>query len=199
MYWNRPHLVPPSMGGSATNIPPPKQNPLVENRQNNTAGLWNGGNTTLRTSGLVNPSAEWRSPIFDLRPDLPFLSQGEAEATPIYRSRTGDWGSLWVLVGGLDKNFGGGVGFAGLQVRYQERVSPIDPTLAQNVNDKIDITGEFAVDMTQPANERQQSALLQFKPSTDVDPVRYWQVVIYFDWTFTYTSPVQLNVQASYY
>lgn len=199
MYWNRPQLVPPSMGGSATNIPPPKQNPLVENRQNNTAGLWNGGVTTLRTDSKTNPKAQWRSPIFDLRPDLPFLSQGRVEATPIYRSRTGDWGSLWVLVDGLDKNFGGGVGFAGLQVTYQEKVSPIDPSLTRNVNDKIDITGEFAVNMGAPETERQQGALLQFKPSTDVDPVRYWQVVIYFDWTFTFLNDVQLSVQASYY
>ena len=187
------------MGGSASNIPPPPQNPLVLNRQNNTAGLWNGGNVTLMASGLVNPTAQWRSPIFDLRPDLPFLSQGNVEATPIYRSRTGDWGSLWMMVDGLNQNFGGGVGFAGLNVRYQERVSPLDPTLVRTVNDLIDITSEFAVDTSKPLAQQQQSALLQFKPSTDVDPVRYWQVIVEFEWSFTFTLPVQLRVQSSYY
>jgi len=199
MYWNRPQLVPPSAGGGATNIPPPPQNELVANRQNNTAGLWNGGNITLATNSLANPTATWRSPVFDLRPDLPFLSQGTREATPIYRSKTGDWGSLWVVVDGLNQNFGGAYGFAGLTVKYQERVSPIDPTIVKNVNDPIDITGEFAVDTSLPVAKQQQGALLQFKPTSDVDPVRYWQIVLYFDWTYTFTVPIQLRVQSAYY
>ena len=202
MYWNRPQLVPfnaGSGGGAGSQPQPPPPNPLVLNRQNNTAGLWNGGNITLTPSGLTNPTATWRSPTFDLRPDLPFLSQGNAESTPVYRSKTGDWGSLWLLVDGLDQNFGGGFGFTGLKVTYQERVSPIDPTLVRNVNDPIDITGEFAVNSTLPASERQQGALLQFKPTNDVDPVRYWQVVLRFEWSVTFTNPVQLRIQASYY
>ena len=86
-----------------------------------------------------------------------------------------------------------------MKVTYQERVSPIDPTLVRNVNDPIDITGEFAVNSSLPANERQQGALLQFKPTNDVDPVRYWQVVLRFEWSVTFTNPVQLRIQASYY
>ena len=205
MHWNYPYGTNRGLntvGGSPngnqhheTRI----ENPLVANRQQNTAGLWNGGQVTGHTSNLVNPTGEWRSPIFDLRPDLPFLSQGIAEASPVYRSKTGDWGSLWVLIDGLNQNFGGGLGFAGLRVRYQEKASPIDPTLIRNVNDPIDITGEFAVNTTLPFAEQQQGALLQFKPTSDVDPVRYWQVVIYFDWSFTFTKNVQLRAQSSYY
>lgn len=203
MYWNRPQMFPPNKAGGQVPQNPPT-NKLVENRQQNTAGLWNGGQVTVLANPVVNPIAEWRSPIFDLRPDLPFLSQGEAEATPVYRSKTGDWGSLWVMVDGLSQTYGGGAlfGTSGLRVTYQEQASPIDPSLTRRVNDLIDITPEFAFNPALIAtNQQQQSALLQFKPTSDVDPVRYWQVIMYFTWTQDFSAGYapQLRVQASYY
>ena len=204
MIWNYPYGTnrtttaggqsPQGGGGSSRPI-----NELVLNRQQNTAGLWNGGIVTLKASPLANPSATWISPIFDLRPDLPFLSQGEVEATPVYRSKTGDWGSLWILVEGLNQNFGGGLGFAGLQVEYQELASPVDPTLVRKVMNPANITSQFAVGGSVSAGTQREATLLQFKPTTDVDPVRYWQVKILFNWAFTFTKPVQLRVQSSYY
>lgn len=205
MIWNYPYGTnrtttagaqqpPHSMQGSGRPV-----NELVLNRQQNTAGLWNGGIVTLKAAPLVDPTAQWVSPIFDLRPDLPFLSQGDVEATPVYRSRTGDWGSLWVLIEGLNQNFGGGLGFAGLQVRYQELASPLNPTLVRKVTNPVDITGQFAVGGSVAEGTQREATLLQFKPTGDVDPVRYWQIKILFNWAFTFTSTVQLRVQSSYY
>ena len=60
MYWNRPQLVPynaGSGGGAGAQPQPPPPNPLVLNRQNNTAGLWNGG------------MAEWNSIFVELPPE----------------------------------------------------------------------------------------------------------------------------------
>ena len=161
MYWDRPTYFPKSnTGGGEIQLPP--KNQLVANRQQNSAGVWNGNQVSLQTSPLTNPTAEWRSPVFDLRPDLPFLSQGDQSATPVYRSRTGDWGSLWVMVDGLSQAYpAGGIiyGTAGLKVEYQENVSPIDPTLTRRVNDPINITSEFAFDPSLIASNRNQEVI----------------------------------------
>ena len=78
----------------------------------------------------------------------------------------------------------------------------LESTIGHPVNDLIDITPEFAFN---PAlivtNQQQQAALLQFKPTSDVDPVRYWQVILYFTWTQDFSAGYapQLRIQASYY
>lgn len=200
MFFQNPGFAPASSQLAANErlADPKKPNPLVVNRQQNTAGLWSGGLVSLNVAPLTNPTAQWDSPIFDTRPDLPFKSQGLQEATPVYRSKTGDWGSLWVQVEGLNQIYGvpGGGGKSpqtGLQVTYDERCSPNDPSRVQVILDPVNITTQFATLGTK------QATLLQFKPSTDVDPVRYWQVRIFFDWIQTFTVAPVLRVSAAYY
>lgn len=204
MYWNYPYGT--SHTGSGTPLPEEPhsvntkpQNELVANRQQNQAGLWNGGSVLLSSSPLASPVAEWRSPVFDLRPDLPFLSQGESSSVPVYRSKTGDWGSLWVLIEGLNEQFGAWFGFSNLTVEMQEFSSPIDPTLVRSTTNPVNITAEFSVDLLQPAAKQKQATLLQLKATNDVDPIRYWQARIYFSWNIIATVPVQLRVQSAYF
>lgn len=203
MHWNYPYGT--SRSGSGTPLPEPHsvqqkpQNELVENRQQNQAGIWNGGNVLLSSSPLSFPTAQWDSPVFDLRPDLPYLSQGDSSSTPVYRSKTGDWGSLWVLIEGLNEQFGAWYGFSALTVSMQEFASPIDPTLVRSTTNPVDITSQFAVDLSQPVARQQQASLLQLKATNDVDPIRYWQVKLYFSWNIIATTPIQLRVQSAYF
>ena len=211
MHWNFPYGT--NSGSNSGGQPPTtvaqaiaqqiepsrKINELVANRQQNQAGIWNGGSITLSSSPLTLPTAQWDSPTFDLRPDLPYLSQGDKSSTPVYRSRTGDWGSLWVLIEGLNQQFGAWYGFSGLRVLMQEFTSPIDPTLVRAINDPVDITSEFSVDITQPIARQKQATLLQLKATNDVDPIRYYQVRLYFSWNIIATVPIQLRVQSAYF
>ncbi len=197
MHWNYPQGNNSGSGGSNSSFRP--QNELVANRQKNQAGIWNGDVKSIISSPLIQPVAGWNSPVFDLRPDLPFLSQGDESSTPVYRSKTGDWGSLWCIVEGLNQQFGAWFGFSNLRVHYQTFASPINPSIVRAVNNPIDITSEFSVDLAQPAEKQKQSTLLQFKATNDVDPIRYWQVKIYFSWSVTQTVPFQLRIQSSYY
>lgn len=203
MYWNYPYGK--NSSGSGTPLPEPHSTPqkpkneLVENRQQNQAGIWNGGSVLLSSSPLSFPTAQWDSPVFDLRPDLPYLSQGDSSSTPVYRSKTGDWGSLWVLIEGLNQQFGAWYGFSTLTVTMQEFASPIDPTLVRSTTNPLDITSQFAVDLSQPVARQQQATLLQLKATNDVDPIRYWQVRLYFSWNIIATVPIQLRVQSAYF
>lgn len=175
-------------------------NQLVIDRESNSAGMWNGGRNQLTASGLVNPSARWHTPVFDLRPDLPVVSKGNnSRPQPIFRSENGNYGSLWVLVEGLNQNFGGGIGTAGLQVTYQILASPLGADLVRRVSNRVNITGEFFVDTSLPPADQKQGTVLKFNPLTTVDPIRYWQVEILFNWTFTFTSVPRLSFQANYY
>lgn len=195
MFYQNPGFVPPGTQLAANDqlAEPRKPNPLVVNRQKNTAGQWYGGLVSLNCSALTNPVAQWDSPIFDTRPDLPFKSQGIQEGTPVYRSKTGDWGSLWVQVEGLNQTYGILSPQTGLQVTYDERTSPIDPSRVQIILDPINITANFA------SLGAKQATLLQFKPSTNVDPVRFWQVRIFFNWTAVFTVAPVLRISSAYY
>jgi len=201
MHWNFPYggKTAGYNNGVEPSAPQKPLNELVANRQKNQAGMWNGGTITLLSSPLNFPTAEWNSPTFDLRPDLPYLSQGDSSSTPVYRSKTGDWGSLWVIVEGLNKQFGAWYGFSALTVKMQEFASPIDPTRLVAINNPVEITGEFATDIAQPLARQKQGTMLQFKATNDVDPIRYWQVRMYFSWNIIATTPIQLQIQSAYY
>jgi len=204
MHWNYPYGSNngSNFGGKPqepNSAPSKPKNELVANRQQNQAGIWNGGSIVLASSPLSFPTAEWRSPTFDLRPDLPYLSQGDESSTPVYRSKTGDWGSLWVLIEGLNEQFGSWYGFSAITVKMQEFSSPIDPTLIRSTTNPVDITSQFAVDLSQPVARQQQATQLQLKATNDVDPIRYWQVRLYFSWNIVATVPIQLRIQSAYF
>ena len=208
MFWNNAGAMPQGFATTLEGRQSAKPNELVLNRHQNQAGYWNGGYSVIRGNRLAKPAVSWASPVFDLRPDLPYLNQtGQRQGVPVFRSKTGDWGSLWVVVEGLNINYGGITASSGLKVQYQEAMNPVDPSRVALCAVPQDISTLFAPNTeVLPAGGQldgftfQRAACLQFKPNSgSVDPIRFWQVNIYFDWDRTFTETVQLQLSASLY
>jgi len=204
MYWNNPHAMKRGTAVTFEGQQSPQPNQLVLNRQLNYPAIWNGGVISLRFQGasLVNPTAEWWSPIFDLRPDLPFESQSDQSSVPVYRSETGDYGSLWVSFSGMRTNLDAdGPITVGMQVGAQQAASPIDPSRIGIIDDPVNVTANFTGDDNPEVGDPLDTALFKFSPATDVDPVRYWQVRFSFRWrrTFAAGSILPIQVQSAFY
>lgn len=199
MYWNNPHSMKRGTATTFEGQQSPQPNQLVLNRQLNYPAFWDGGQVSLRLSGLTNPTAFWWSPIFDLRPDLPFQSQSDQASVPVYRSKTGDWGSLWIMFDGIDESVDGRVLAQGLTVTVQEAVSPIDPSRLRIIEDPVNVTQDFSTNQDLNPTQQSTGTLFKFSPATNVDPIRYWQVRFNFSWNRTFTTNRTYRVQSAYY
>lgn len=175
--------------------------------------------------------AEWRSPIFDLRPDFRgsmggrsagqgfFINRNDPSAAPAGHTSTvrrsgaspiwinrGAAGKLWVQVFGIGAQ---DWSERGLKVVAQEYANIDDPNRMPQVTDDQNITTEFVgSQLTGVANTglltRKTSSILQFQPTGEGYPIRYWQVRI--TWLYDFNNAAGANwpnpgysVCASYY
>ena len=145
------------------------------------APMWQQTQTGLAwsTTGLpagVEAQAKWSSPVFDLRPEFrsSMATSGTARntgAVPIWIPR-GAAGRLWVQVDNLDNR---GWGLTSLRVTSTEYANVRDPNDLRQISGQEDITTEFVG--TAP------TALGSFLPPGSGYPVRFWRVLLSFDFT----------------
>jgi hypothetical protein len=141
-------------------------------------GVWQQTPTTL--TWVQNPTpgvflrAFWRSPTYDLRPELRGVmatagTQRNTGATPIWIAK-GAAGKLWVQVDRLDTRTWG---LTGLQVTSTEFASVRDPNDLQQITDPEDITTEFVT--------ASGCAMGSFLPPGSGYPVRFYRVLLTFN------------------
>lgn len=166
------------------------------------------------TNGLpadIYARAEWRSPIFDLRPDFRGSMGGRSAGQAYLPNRTdpsgpptaagatvrrsgtapvwinrGAAGKLWIQVFGIGAQ---SWSERGLRVVAQEYANVIDPNNMPQVTDNTNITTEFvgseiAATGTNGLNTRKTSSILTFLPTGEGYPIRFWQVRLTFLYTF---------------
>lgn len=141
-------------------------------------GVWQQTPTTLSWTEDPEPGvylrARWRSPTFDLRPELRGLmetpgTQRNTGATPIWIPR-GVGGRLWVQVDRLDTQLWGRTG---LRVTSTEYASVRDGNNLPQITDPEDITTEFVATAG--------CAMGSFMAPGSGYPVRYYRVLLTFD------------------
>ncbi len=141
-------------------------------------GVWQQTPTPL--TWTVNPvagvflRASWRSPTYDLRPELRGVmatagTQRNTGATPIWIAK-GAAGKLWVQVDGLDTRTWG---LTGLQVTSTEFASVRDPNDLRQITDPEDITTEFVT--------ASGCAMGSFLPPGSGYPVPFYRVLLTFN------------------
>ena len=121
-------------------------------------------NAAFGTTAGLQTRAVWRSPIFDLRPDLK-SDNYRPEATSIFGA-----GGLMVLV---DERNGFINAIANdLSVFSLESVHTVNPQELRFFEERKDITADFF--------DGTEATLLAWEPPAA--PIRYWSTVIIFDW-----------------
>ncbi len=177
----------------------------VENR-----GYWNGPETgivwaLIQGPGELDPTrpeigglenvvpvykASWKSPVFDLRPDLKASASTEYQAAyPIFRGGAfGAGASLQIMIRSR-ANFGGAINriaqWSGTEVWSQEAASLTDPLSMVTITpipavEPITTLPSGAVDLTAAFFQGGDATLFYFSPPAN--PVRYWSVELFFKW-----------------
>ena len=158
-------------------------------------GLWDGGKRVLVPQTPAGGSAwrdcTWKSPLFDLRPDLRSTnSGGAAQGVPIWRSGgMGAGGKLWVIITGLRATTNA---CNGLEVEFREYCSPNRPNQLVQVTDPVDLSDSFVT------TER-DATLLEFHAVGAGVPIRYWQVELFFEWNEALGATPQFTLFSAYY
>lgn len=198
MQWDNPGFVPNDPRGMWNNpggtlpYPSPKNAPV---------GLWNGGQIQLVLGAAIAGTTDWRqaiwrSPVFDLRPDIRGMAQQQAgvngvSAVPIWRAAgLGAGGSLWVQINGLNRT---ALATQGLRVSYFERTTPNELNNLNRVTDRTDLSSEFV------SADNRPNALLQFQAPGSSFTVRFWQIQLIFTWTQALAATPVIGLQAAYY
>lgn len=138
------------------------------------------------TAGTVDVvrTATWRTPIFDLRPELRASTPAPPQGVqPIWRG-LGAGSQLFVFVrwDGLP---------SGLNVTVQERAHPCDVTRIATVTAPQDVTHEFT--------GTKQAALQGFMPIGNGYPTRFWQIIYTFDIVEAVVTDPRFTVEAAMY
>jgi len=157
-------------------------------------GVWFGPEVRLQFSVGDAPAggtlgANWRSPIFDLRPELRHAFQGGSDNTqPIWRAPAfGQGGRLLVQISTLD-----GVAISNYALDFRaaavESCHVARPDRIAIMNQPQDITEELL--------DGQNTSVLEFIPPGN--PIRYWRVLINFA-TLTVGAAPNWSCQGVYY
>jgi len=150
--------------------------------------FWDGGVASLLPTTATNPEywreAKWRSPLFDLRPDLRNMTGGDSKGVAIWGI-----GKLYTLVNNLRLT---ARATEGLKVTIREFASPNRADLIFQVTDPIDVSESF-VTVEKPATT------LEFYPLNSGSPIRFWQVEILFEWTIVLPATPRFSIFSSYY
>lgn len=131
----------------------------------------------------------WRSPLFDLRPEIRRADGSQAAGVPIWNSATK---KLWVQVGGLTSTNSGVVATDNLYVVAREYANIFDPNQMQRVTSDADIGDQIALGTNQPP-----SVVLPFTPPGSGYNIRYWQLELAWRRTDRLTFP--LAIWAAFY
>lgn len=187
-WWENPGGFPAKYDPSGLRNNPAGTIPFPQ-PQNAPVGLWEGGRSSL--SWTVQPDgtlkAAWSSPLFDLRPDIRAAQSGLTGGTPIWRPM-GAGGALWVQVEHLTTD---ATATTSLIVVATESGHVNDPNSVVTTNTESEITSEFV--------GGNQSAVLQFLPTGNGYPIRYYRVKITFSYNVVRVAPPPFSVSASYY
>ena len=157
-------------------------------------GLWDGGKRILTpqtAGGTAWKNATWKSPLFDLRPDLRSTGTGgKAKGIPIWRSSgMGAGGKLWLIVSGLRDTANA---CNSLDVEFREFCSPNRPEQLLQVTDPIDVSDSFV-------NTERNATLLEFYAVGSGVPIRYWQIELFFEWNEVLAATPQFTIFSAYY
>jgi hypothetical protein len=162
-------------------------------------GNWIPGDQFLLWTAGAGPNqglrqAIWRSPVFDLRPELKAAGPAPAPGNPRAGAQAiwkpgGAGGQLYLLwdystvpAGRMD----------GLAVVAQELAHPFDPSRLRTITQIEDVTTNFT------ANK--QAALLVVTPPGSGMPVRFWQFTLRFEiFEFVHPDPTQMFCSPAYY
>lgn len=152
-------------------------------------GLWEGGRSSLSWTTLANGTiqASWGSPLFDLRPELRSAQSGLTGGTPIWRPM-GAGGALWVQVENLLVD---ATATTGLVVTTTEFGHVNDPNAVTSTATESEITSEFV--------GGNASAVMQFLPTGQGYPIRYYRISITFGYDVVRNGPPPFAIAASYY
>ena len=153
-------------------------------------GFYDGGEIALQTFPAGAPNwrnATFRTPVFDLRPDLRSMTGCNQEGVPIWKySGSGKGGRLHVVIDNI-----AGSSTRGLDVKAIEYVSPNRPNLMRQVTDCVNVSDQFVV------NDR-TSTYISFEPTGEY-PIRFWQIELSFVWTEVLGANPQFVIFSSYY
>ena len=157
-------------------------------------GMWDGGHINLQVAVPPGGSAWWRqaeyrSPIFDLRPDLRSMMAGEQRGIPIWRQDgLNTHGKLRVVIDGI--NVGNGTN--GLEVEVREFTSPNRVDQLVQVTDNVDVSDCFVT-------RGRSATLLEFYALGGGSPIRFWQVRFEFRWFNVLAASPLFNIYSAYY
>jgi hypothetical protein len=160
--------------------PAPSNMPVTE---------WATPSLPLTWTGVVGgvDTATWRSPIFDLHPDIRSAQGDKKQGVPVWNSY---YAHLYVQVSGLLRT---NTNTERLSLYYREYANTTWGTVISpqpvpagiplqapyqavvNVSAWVDITGELMQGIAQP-----DSVVLVFEPIGSGYPVRYWMVELRF-------------------
>lgn len=150
---------------------------------------WFGADTFLSwTAGVQQSTAQWRSPLFDLRPNLRNLSNNRTNVLPMWvAGGSGSGGRLFIQISGLTL-----VNNAtdNLEVTATESVHINDPRNLAPVTSAEDVTTFFSGGTN--------SILMVYVPPGEGLPVRFYQLTINFT-KFDAAAPQPFRVAAAYY
>jgi hypothetical protein len=150
------------------------------------------GNTVYGPSvtgpGTIDPlfaRAIWRTPIFDLRPELNAASSYLPEASPVNRSGVyGAGARLTLETRGLDT-----IGVMPLRVYSIEMGGVSDPRQMLAMNQRLDVTSHFLDPIPTAQGAPPQlpglpglitgGSMMVWEPPAN--PMRYWQVAVIFE------------------
>lgn len=189
MYFRDTGFIPrdPSNEGYLNNpngsLPFPKPNSMP-------IGFWDGGEIALQTFAAGTPNwrtATYRTPIFDLRPDLRSMTGGEQEGVAIWKdSGAGKGGRLHLMVDNIDNG-----ATSGLDVVCTEFVSPNRPSLMRQVTNCVNVSDQFVV-------AGRSATYISFQPTGEY-PIRFWQVQLVFTWAEALAQIPKFTVFTAYY
>jgi len=135
----------------------------------------------------------WRSPIFDLRPDIRNVSPNiVSEGAPGRLSALPMWNraaQLWVQLENPAGGPGGNTGLlttnlAGFRVMATERVHVSDPNRVEAISAPEDVTAQFVAGAI--------SAVCGWYPFGDGNPARFYQLELEFDMLQNFQNPEPL-------
>lgn len=206
MEWKAPQQVPGKWDTSSFRNDPTNALPMPI-PGNLGPGLWEGSPQRLKFKATgtdpVVSQAEWRSPIFDLQPWMRSSQNAQqGDSQPIWRVGQGAAGKLWIQPQNMQPVIVGIQSFGQLR---NLRILAFEYAHINNINSVARITAETGIDVTSDVVGTKPSAIMQFYPTGEGYPVRFWQVRLLWQYTVrpgnessnTFVSPI--TITSSYY
>lgn len=155
--------------------------------------------TFVAGTGNVLFTASWRSPIFDLRPDLRQTGianpRRDTGATPVWRVGSGAGGQIFVQIMGIDGSLAtppNAETLTGLSVTAIEEAHVSDMNQLATVTTEEDITAAYFT-------AGKSSALVAAMPPGSGFPIRYWRYTLRFDIRLVNAALPVMNVCSAFY